>query len=231
MDSFIWKGASSLEKNIYIKNALKLVPRAEKKVEKIEIPGRNGCLFADTESYRDISYTIECNTKKNADMNDIKQWLLGSGELVLSNQPDVFYKGYIYNQLDIETMVRFFKSFQVQFILQPFAYSLEKYIKKLEGEMESSLIITDATEKMYPILNIYGNEEVNITINKQSLVVHPQQYITIDCEMLEAYKDNQNANSKVLGDIGKIALNPGRNEIYIVGNYDKIEIEYRKVFL
>ena len=231
MESFIWKGFSSLEKNIYIKNALKIVPRAEKKVEKIKIPGRNGCLFEDTESYEDVSYTIECNTKRNANINDIKQWLLGNGELILSNQPDVFYKGYIYNQLDIETMIRFFKSFQVNFVLQPFAYSIEKYVEKLEGVMESDLDITDATAKMYPLLNIYGSEEINITINKQSLVVHPDEYITIDCEMLEAYKDNENANAKVLGDIGKIVLNPGLNEIYIVGNYNKIEIEYRKAFL
>lgn len=231
MENFIWKGVSSQAKNIYIKNTLKLVPRAEKKVEKIDIPGKNGCLFADTESYKDIPYTIECNTKKNVDMNDIKQWLLGNGELILSNNPDVFYKGYTYNQLDIETMVRFFKSFPVNFILQPFAYSLKKYVKKLEGVIESDLNITDATAKMYPLLNIYGNEEINITINKQSLVVHPDEYITIDCEMLEAYKDNKNSNARVFGDIGKIVLSPGSNEIYVVGNYNKIEIEYRKTFL
>ena len=128
-------------------------------------------------------------------------------------------------------MVRFFKSFQVNFILQPFAYSLKKYVKKLEGVMESDLDITDATAKMYPLLNIYGSEEVNITINKQSLVVHPDEYIAIDCEMLEAYKNNENANSRVFGDMGKIVLNPGLNEIDVIGNYNKIEIEYRKTYL
>lgn len=231
MDSFIWKNVSSKDKNIYIKNALQPVPRAEKKVKKIELEGKNGCLFEDTETFKEIPYAIECNTKRNTNINDLKEWLLGKGELILSNNPKVFYKGYIFNQLDITTMIKNFKSFQINFILQPFSYSLEKYIKKLEGIVESDLIITEANTNMLPLLNIYGNEEINITINKESIVVNPEEYITIDCEMLEAYKDNENANNRVLGDIGKIILKPGLNEIYIVGKYEKIEIEYRKAFL
>ncbi len=231
MDKFIFKNITSSDMGVYVKNKLAIVPRAEKNVEKINIPGKNGCLFEDKNSYKDIPYSIECNTKKNVDINKIKEWLNGSGELILSNNKDVFYKAYIFNQLDIETMVRFFKSFQIDFILQPFAFSREKFVKKFIGTVDTTMIITDATEKMYPLFKIYGSEEINITINKESVKVNPDQYITLDCEMQEAYKDNENANSFILGDLSKIYLKPGLNEIYIIGNYDNIEMEYRKTYL
>lgn len=231
MEEFIWKNVSSLSKGVYIKNKLPIVPRAEKNVEKITIPGRNGCLFEDTESYSDIPYSIECNVKENVDFNDLKQWLLGNSELILSNSPNVFYKGYLFNQLDFETMAKHFNSFQLDFVLQPFAYSQEKFIKTLNGEQESDLIISDATEKMYPIIKVYGNEKISFILNKKTIEINPEEYITIDCEMLEAYIDNENANSKISGDIEKLFLTPGKNEIDIVGNYTKIEIEYRKLFL
>lgn len=231
MEEFIWKNVSSLSKGIYIKNKLPIIPRAEKNVEKITIPGRNGCLFEDNESYNNISYSIECNIKGNVDFSDLRQWLLGDGKLILSNAPNVFYKGYLFNQLNFQTMLRYFNSFQLDFVLQPFAYSQEKFIKTLNGEQQSDLIISEATEKMYPIIKVYGNEKISFILNKKTIEIYPEEYITIDCEMLEAYKDNENANSKVSGDIGKLFLSSGRNEIDIVGNYEKIEVEYRKVFV
>lgn len=231
MEKFIFKNISSKDMNVYIKNKLSDVPRAQKNVNKINIPGRNGCLFEDTETYKEIDYSIECNTNKNANVNKIKEWLEGSGELILDTNKDVFRKATIISQLDIATMIRYFKSFQVNFILQPFAYSRELFVKEYSNVIDTNLIITDATANMYPLLEIYGNEEVNITINKESIVINPDEYITLDCEMQEAYKDTENANSRIFGDLSKIFLKPGLNEIYIIGNYEKIKIKYRKAYL
>lgn len=231
MEKFIFKNISSKDMNVLIKNKLPIVPRAEKNISQIEIPGRSGCLFEDSNSYKTISYSLECNTKRNVNINKLKEWLCGQGDLILSNNDNVYYKACIVNQLDISTMVRYFNSFQVDFILQPFAYSREIYIKEYQNIVEKDLIITEATTNMFPIIEVYGNEDVNITINKQSVKVNPEEYITLDCENQEAYKDNENANSKILGDLSKIHLKPGKNELYFVGNYDKIIIKYRKMFL
>lgn len=231
MENFIFKNISSDEMNILIKNKLPIVPRAEKNVSKIEIPGRDGCLYEDTDSYKPIDYSIECNTKKNVDINKLKDWLVGSGNLILSNNKDIYYKAFIINQLDISTMVRLFHSFQVNFILQPYSYSKELYIREFENVVESNLIISKATAKMFPIIEVYGKEEVNITINNKSVKVNPDEYITLDCENQEAYKNNTNANSNILGDLSKIFLKPGLNSLYFVGNYDLIKIKYRKTFL
>ncbi len=231
IENFIFKNISSKDMNVLIKKKLQYVPRAEKNVSKIKIPGKSGCLYEDTDSYKEIEYSIECNTKKDANINDLKKWLCGQGELILSNNDKVYYKAFIINQLDISTMIRHFNSFQVNFTLQPFAYSREIYIKEYKNVIEQDLIITEATANMFPIIEIYGNEEINITINKQSIKVNPDKYITLDCENQEAYKDNENANSKILGDLSKIFLIPGMNELYFVGNYEKIVIKYRKMFL
>lgn len=231
MENFIFKNISSKDMNVLIKNKLQIVPRAEKNVSKITIPGRNGCLFEDSGVYKEIEYSIECNTKKNVDINSLKEWLCGNGDLILSNNDNVYYKAFIINQLDILTMIRHFNSFQVNFILQPFSYSREMYVKEYKNVVEKDLIITEATTKMFPIIEVYGNEEINITINKQSIKVKPDQYITLDCENQEAYKDNENANSKIFGDLSKVFLIPGKNELYFVGNYEKIIIKYRKMYL
>lgn len=231
MENFIFKNISSKDMGVLIKNKLPIVSRAEKNVSKIEIPGRSGCLFEDSDSYKEIEYSIECNTKRNVDINKIKEWLIGGGDLILSNNDKVFYKAFVSNQLDISTMVRLFHSFQLNFVLQPFSYSREQYIKEYKNIVEKELTISEATTKMFPIIEVYGTETVNITINKQSVKLTPDKYITLDCGNQEAYKDSENANSKVLGDLSKLYLNPGVNELYFVGNYEKIVIKYRKAFL
>lgn len=231
MEKFIFKDISSDEMNVLIKNKIPIVPRAERNVKKIKIPGRNGCLIEDTHSFNEIPYSLECNTKKNVDLNKLKEWLVGEGNLILSNNDKVFYKAFINNQLDLSTMVRYFNSFQVDFILQPFSYSRELYVKTYQNITEEDLIISEATYNMFPIIEVYGDEEVNITINKKSVKVNPNQYIVLDCENQEAYKDSENANSRIYGDLSKIFLIPGLNELYFVGNYEKIVIKYRKTFL
>ena len=231
MDSFIFNGISSKEMKILIREPLQPVPRAEKNVNFIEIPGRNGYLVEDNQSYKPIPYSIICNTTKDIDINKLKSWLIGSGKLILSNNPKVYYDAYIANQLDIETMVRKLKVFQVYLKLQPIAHSLEKYIKSIKNTSKFDFMISDATEKMSPIITVYGDSEITLNINGTNLNVTPDESICVDCDLQIAHKDYVDANSAISGPLDEIFLFPGINKIEITGEYDEILLEYSKNYL
>jgi len=82
-------------------------PIPEKRVTKIEVPGRNGLLTIDEGSYEPIELDISFNflsTDFNKKVREIKQWLLGATNKELKlNYLDGYYK---VNSLTISDIVR-----------------------------------------------------------------------------------------------------------------------------
>ena len=60
------------------------------------IPGRSGYLAIDNKTFEPIIIPIECHLDKdNADINDIRAWLDGYGELQIDNEKK--YTGFLSN--------------------------------------------------------------------------------------------------------------------------------------
>lgn len=77
-----------------------------------------------------------------------------------------------------------------------------------------------------PKFKIFGNGTVNITINDiPRLIAMVDEYITIDCAELEAYKDNTLKNRQVSGNYNNIKLDIGNNEVIFSGDIKKVEVE------
>lgn len=79
-----------------------------------------------------------------------------------------------------------------------------------------------------PLLNIYGSGTVNIGLNNiQIFVINlgVDQFITIDTENLNAYKDGILKNRQVTGNYDYFVLNPGVNEVSYSGDITKITID------
>ncbi|CAM2828090.1 distal tail protein Dit [Hathewaya histolytica] len=117
---FIWKGIHSSEKGLKI-ISLPNISTPEERVEKIVVPGRNGYLTTDDNTYEGEVKTVEFDIKHN-NFDDMKQWLNGSGEVIFSNEMDRYYKARIVNKVDLIRVLEKFHSGVVQFDCQPFGY-------------------------------------------------------------------------------------------------------------
>lgn len=228
MNYFIFNGENSKDKGIII-TKMPQISKAAKRIEKITIPGRNGVLHQDEGTYETIVIQIQCAIIEKCNIHEIKKWLNGEGDLILSNSPDIFYKANIINQVDYTSIVDLIHEFPLELELQPFAYSIEKY-KKIYTKGQTHIFnIPDATIDMLPYIKIESNEKINLTINNETMILNIDGYIELDCELLVAHKNYESADEKVKGNFFKLI--PGLNKIDILGNYTRLEIVYRKAYL
>lgn len=112
--------------------------------------------------------------------------------------------------------------------MQPFAYSTTEF--KINLTEPGTININESTTNIYPYYKIEGSGKVTITINNKSQIIYNvDEYIELDAEIEEAYKDNENQNSNVLGEF--LTLQQGNNVIEWIGNVTNFQIKYRETFL
>lgn len=147
---------------------------------------------------------------KDADLGPVIDWLRGSGQLILSNEPDKYYDAYIPEQIDYEKALRFRKA-KVTFLCQPYKHATGEDIT------ESRLLINQGNVKCLPLMTIYGSGTVNLLINgARACTITIDGYITLDGEEQEARKGAVLQNRLMIGDFPE--LSPGLNEITFTGS-------------
>ena len=228
MNYFIFNGENSKDKGIII-TKMPPISKPAKRVEKIIIPGKNGVLHQDEGTYETVLIQIQCAVVEKCNIKEIVSWLNGTGELILSNDPDIFYNAHIINQIDYTSIVNLIHEFPLELELQPFSHSIEKYKKVYSTGNDHIFNIPDATATMLPYIKVVGSGQINLTINNETMILNVNEYIELDCELLIAHKNFESADTAVSGNFFKLL--PGLNEINILGNYTKLEIIYRKAYL
>ena len=228
MNYFIFNGENSKDKGIII-TKMPPISKPAKRVEKIIIPGKNGVLHQDEGTYETVLIQIQCAVVEKCNIKEIVSWLNGTGELILSNDPDIFYNAHIINQIDYTSIVNLIHEFPLELELQPFSHSIEKYKKVYSTGNDHIFNIPDATATMLPYIKVVGSGQINLTINNETMILNVNEYIELDCELLIAHKNFESADTAVSGNYFKLL--PGLNEINILGNYTKLEIIYRKAYL
>lgn len=225
---FIFNNINSKEKGILVNN-LPPISKPERNYEELEIPGRNGKLYIDDESYNTFMYTITCTLMPDSNIREISKWLNGTGKLILCTELDKMYDVLIKDQIDYEQTYRICNQFEVNFEVQPIVKSVEK--KEINLTKEDSIIIQESTYQIKPYLKIFGNGNITLTINNNSInLKNIEDYIELDCELEEAFKDNKNCNSKVECENFPI-LFPGENYFSWTGNITNLQIKYKEAFI
>ena len=222
MGWFRFKGKDSKDFGVLIYGAPQRT-KPERRVERITIPGRNGELTQDEDTYEPYTISMQCSTRGSDRLDEIVTWLNGAGELILATEPDKVYKAFIYNKIAISDVIYLYNSFLIQFRVHPFKYSVNAYGDTLE--------LTTATKvrnsgSIYsePIITVYGSGDITLTINEKDFPLYSVDgSITIDSEMMEVFKGNTNQNSKY-GAVEFPRLEVGENNISWTGNVEKIEI-------
>jgi phage-related protein len=224
---FIYNGISSKDMGVILKK-LPPITKPKKRIEIVQVPGRNGTLHIDENCYEPINISLECTLKKNINVRDITKWLIEFGTITFSDELDKYYNATITNSIPLERVFRLYREFIIQLELQPIAQSTQEYVYNCNNTNENTLKI-DSSAEMYPYIKLTGTGEVKLTINnKICTVTIDDEYIELDSELQNAYKGVKNKNDKMNGEFP--ILIPGNNKIQITGNAT-MQIKYRKAYI
>lgn len=220
---FIYNGIDSRMMGVIV-TAMPPTVRAAQRVESVKVPGRDGSLHETDGSYDNYTKTMECAIKKREKIDDIAAWLTGSGEIIFSSEPDKVYRVTISNTISIAQMMRTFQKFQVSFDTYPFKYSVNRFDEALELT-KAAVILGKGTVYSQPVITVYGSGAITLIINGADYPLsNVDEYVTINSEIEECYKDDLNMNNIFSADEFP-RLEPGDNTISWTGNVEKIEIQ------
>jgi len=220
MNSFIWKNKDSYLDYQIIINRLPALIKAERNVEEFEIQGRDGDLTIDYETYKPIIFTLECTVVDEDKMENIKSWLNGFSNLIFSWRSDKYYKAKMINRIDISESMDSLGEFPLLFKCQPHAYSLRNDIITLNAP---ATIYNGGGSISNPIITIYGTGAITLTINSKDVILtNVVDYVTIDSELMDSFKDTVLKNNDMLGEFPELIK--GSNIISWTGTISKVEI-------
>lgn len=223
-----YKGVTSTTYSLKVRTR-PVIPRAEKNVEKIEIPGRHGYLAIDYNNYKPITIPVEflfTGTDVPTNARNIKKWLTDSGNLVFSDDPNVYYKAAAYSAFDIESAIKNYGAFIVNFDCQPFAYATDNTVT----HTTSPQTFTNPGYYSEPYIKVNGSGNITLTINGANIILsNVVSYIELDSEMLNCYKGTAAANNQMTGEFP--ILVPGSNTISWTGTVTSVNINYRWRYL
>lgn len=152
-------------------------------------------------------YTIYCPTATLKDMRQIKSWAKDYGQLIASDEPDVFYE-----ILDVElahSPVDAIAGYRVDivFTTNPFGYELEQVTNSYT---DGQSITNHTNAPMYPHIKVFGesNQQTSITIGNQTVYLKKLHHeMSLESKPLEQNvfdQYGQTANSIMRGDFIEI---------------------------
>jgi phage-related protein len=153
-------------------------------------------------------------------LNEIKTWLRGEGNLILSSEPDVFYKARLSGPIDFKKLL-YLRTAKLKFACQPYGY-LESGLT-LQTITVQGDFVNLGTAASRPFITIYGTGTIILTINSLNVILsNVSEYVTLNSELEEAYKNLLGKNNDMQGEFP--ILNPGTNSISWTGTVTKLEI-------
>lgn len=172
------------------------ISKGKKDIETYTIEGRNGFLSIDRGTYQPFSLQVECHAKETANFDEIKAFLDGYGTLSFDGIRE--YTAIVNNAIPFEK-VQMFKSFAVQFMVNPIAHDITPTTLSITDDFT----ISGATAKMYPMLTLEAAAGgADVLINGVEFTTSNEDAATyiLDCENKVITKNGVNAANEMSGD-------------------------------
>lgn len=207
------------------------LPSPKRRVSYVDIPGRHSGLRYDEKTFEDITIAVECSFKGDPykRIDDIKKWLIGSGEqdLIFSYQPDKRYVAQVVNSIDFSIALKIVSKFIIIFNCRPFKYAVENTPVVIQTGDGFSLVNEGSLESR-PVIKVFSTGEGSFKINDFEVFLSEisSPNVVIDSELEEAYTIESglpvNANNYISGEYP--VLETGINTITFTGSITKLEI-------
>lgn len=228
----VYRDVSTAQFPISIKN-INYLSTPSRKITEYEIPGRDGKLYIDEGTFDNFTLEVEIFIKargqKLVDIcRQINRWLLTDfkkRKLSISNIPDYYYIAIVKDGIDVKKATGNNGECTIKFICEPLKRSV--YGDDIVTIYNNNTTIYNQEGfKTQPYLKIFGSGNVTVSIGGRDLILkNIQEYIEVDTELQNCFKDNVNQNHKMYSDFP--FLSPGENVISWQGNVNKIELKPR----
>ena len=210
---------------IYISNRVN-IPLSTMEYEDISIIGRDGTLTKE-KGYLNREIKVNFNFFNPFSMpkmvRELNTIFSNVEEIFFTDDDEVYYKVKKVILGDVQREVRHYGFFEVTFIVEPFSF----HNRVVPITMTNNYtLMNPANYHSLPKLTVYGSGDVTVTVNNTTTKFNNvEDYITVDSELLETYKDEILQNNKKVGDY--FVFDVGVNKISFTGKVDKIVIEPR----
>jgi len=193
-----------------------------------DIDGRDGDIITKL-GYAAYDKTMKIGLFGDYDVDEVIAYFDQSGRVIFSNELDKYYRYDIFNQIDLEKLLRF-REANITFHCQPFKYSaVDEYVELTAVGHNQVDFINRGNIYSRPRLYITGNGSFTISLNGTQLFsitgLTEGETIIIDGEQMNAYKNGAYANRSVSGDYSKLKFNTGKNTITWSGTVYQIAAE------
>lgn len=234
MGTIFWNGVPSSSVSVVVEQPPDY-RAAERDYGTAHIPGRNGDLLVDYESYKNViqPYKIAFGSvwKTHSEMAAaVSEWLHsanGYSRLEDTYQPE-YYRMAIYKEdLNLTNILNHLGRATINFECMP-----QRFLKSGERAIsftDKKFVLQNPTSfTSKPIIKVVGNDSGVITINGLQLLVRSiDQPVTIDCDLEEAYSGEISHNAFVYWPNEERVfpkLKPGLNEIEVSEGITKVEV-------
>lgn len=218
-----WNGIDFKDKGIVVEKT-PTISKGKKDIEIYSVAGRSGFLSIDKGTYQPFSLQVECHAKETANFDEIKAFLDGYGTLTFDDERE--YTAIVNNAIPFEK-VQMFKSFVVQFMVNPIAHDITPTTISITDDFT----ITGATADMQPILTLVADEggtEVNINGIEFTTSNEEETTYILDCEHKIITKNGVNASNEMSGDFPYFVN--GENTYQATG-VTSLTASYKKAYL
>lgn len=227
-----WKEIDSDTITGLIISELPPISKPKMKTTITKIDGRDGDIIEEL-GYESYTKSIKVGLSKNYDIDQVIKYFTGSGNLIMSNEPDKVYTGRIIEKIDYNKLLRF-KTATVKFYIQPYKYKKDEQKVILTINDETSLNVNNiGLEKSKPIIKLTGSGTVAIRLNNATVFNYTfpenESEVIIDSIEEEAYLNGMYKNRNMSGSFP--ILEVGENIISWTGSLTKIEIEPKSRWL
>lgn len=191
------------------------IPIPEREYDTIKVEGRDGELHKDKGTYKDIKIKINFNfVSKNPDvweqdLRKVKKWLhSGKDErLILSDDPEYYYKVKQAVMSDTERKARRVGSFEISFICDAYMYRIDGQDEKEIGDY-----LYNPYMKAQPVYKIYGSGTITLKVNGNQVTAEVDEQLNIDTKLGICYNAaNEISNASLTGEYGGLYLEEGDN--------------------
>ena len=121
MNYLVLNGKSSLYIQGLLISELPPVSKPQMRTQVDTVDGRDGDIVTDL-GFQAYDREVLIGLTRNFDIDDVTDYFNSEGIAIFSNEPTLYYKYKIVQQIDYERLIRFRKA-KVVFHVQPFKYS------------------------------------------------------------------------------------------------------------
>lgn len=201
-----------------------------RKHEKTSVPGRNGDILIQQDAFENVSqrYDIYISAEKPRLTNvthKVAEWLCVKGYQRLEDSYflDTFRLASFNGGIEIENILNRFGRATIEFDCKPqrFFKTGDFFLDLVNGQT----LLNPSPFIAKPILVTTGSGEATITVNNNTLTMTDCNNMTIDCDIMQIYRDGVSKNNTISGNF--FELPEGESTISWTGGITGIKLKPR----